>query len=327
MDAAVSVYSDCGFLLLTEACNLKCSHCYVSAEPGVGQHMSLSLVDRTFTVLQSLGINDIRLTGGEPSVHPHFRQIVEMAIHRQIRVGLVTNGIRLLRKEWGEQVLKQFSRCWISIYGLDPSSHEQVGGKAVRPIKEVLEEVGRLSQKGHWIGVSAVANVGEDCHVAEFMTTAVNFGVRRLRILPVQPDGRMLRHTQPNWTLWPEEVRRIAEIMKGHPRAKDFDILTINDPFDLSNRFDDSLSSCLLKKRGMWSIVPSGDIYPCCFTVYQPSLCLGNVSDENIDIRLHTYRGQAAEGISCHGLTPSFWRGANPRHTTCPISAIDPRGG
>ena len=112
-----SNFKDCAFLFLSELCNLKCEHCYVSAQPSVGRTMPIPTVIRAFEIFSALGIQDIRLTGGEPTMHPRLDAIISEAIRCGFGVGLVTNGVRLLQMSNPDGLLSQLSRCWVSIYG------------------------------------------------------------------------------------------------------------------------------------------------------------------------------------------------------------------
>lgn len=113
--------------------------------------------------------------------------------------------------------------------------------------------------------------------------------------------------------------------MRGHDFSSQFDVLTINDPFDLADRFEDSNASCLVRNRQMWSITPDGQIYPCCFTVFTDGLSLGNVQDRETRERLREIVASRSNRPACHGLKKSFWRNAAVKTITCPIGSLDPR--
>ena len=132
MAAQLNQLKDCAFLLLAESCNLRCSHCYVEAGPAVGKYMALDVVKSAFDVLAELGINDIRLTGGEPSIHPDFYRILDIAKNRQIRLGLVSNGVKILNAARIEEIFATLSRCWISLYGTSSKSHGKVSRRLQR---------------------------------------------------------------------------------------------------------------------------------------------------------------------------------------------------
>lgn len=314
--------SDCGFLFITESCNLSCSHCYVSAEPDIGSFMDQHTVNRALDIFQSLGISDIRFTGGEPTIHPQFAEIINLALDRGFHLGLVTNGKRFLNRKWQPNLLVKFSRCWISVYGLTASSHTFTAMSKNASLENILSFVGQKTRMGHRIGISAIISPEEVCSLSRFIEDAFNAGIRRVRFIPLEPDGRARHKVRINWVNVPMEIRKAYEIIKSHPLSNQFLSLTINNPFDLEDFSGISTNSCLLKTRQMWSIVPSGDIYTCCFNVYQHKHLLGNVKESTIDTKLKMKTAQLKEGVNCRGLDKTFWREASPRNITCPISSV-----
>ena len=85
---------------LTERCNLRCTYCM--PEEGVPllnkQHyMTAREVVDLATIFVQLGVNKIRLTGGEPLVRKDFNQIAEGLSKLGVKLSLTTNGILLLQ--------------------------------------------------------------------------------------------------------------------------------------------------------------------------------------------------------------------------------------
>lgn len=317
--------NDCAFLLLSEGCNLRCTHCYVSAAPGVGRHMPLAVAAAALDLFSGLDIADVRLTGGEPTIHPGFDDILALARRRRLRVGLVSNGIKLLGREWGRAVLRRVERCWISLYGATADEHQRVAGAAAKPFADTIEAVGAYTHEGYPIGLSVLVRPGSLAHIGDLISAAASAGVKRLRFLPLQPDGRASGDGGIDWRNWPREVLDIARVMRAHADAPAFDVLTINDPFDLGERFGRGSSSCLVRSRRMWSVTPNGDVFPCCFTVYDPSLRLGNVMEEGASERLVQALGSRPTQPACRGLAQAFWKDARVDSVTCPIGSLDPR--
>ena len=59
---------------VTAICNLRCDYCFARAAlDGCSQsapHMPLSVYERVLGFLERSGINQVRLLGGEPTLHP-----------------------------------------------------------------------------------------------------------------------------------------------------------------------------------------------------------------------------------------------------------------
>src|SRR5260370_1697513 len=125
------------FLFLTEQCNLTCSHCYVSSGPTRTVWMPYEMVEKTLNLFGATGIDDFRLTGGEPTLHPRFESIVKSIAERGHRVRLISNGKRLYQSVGAKRLLALVDVCWISAYGTTPERHARVAGMAALPLHEL----------------------------------------------------------------------------------------------------------------------------------------------------------------------------------------------
>lgn len=311
---------DCAFLFLTSGCNLRCEHCYVNASPQGGANMSRETFGSALRVLAKIGIRDVRLTGGEPTIHPLFDEYLAALHEGGFACGLVSNGVTLLKREASIAKLKLLSRCWISLYGPSDVRHARTSGRPAWTFDETIEAVARAAQDGAHIGLSVSIAPGDAPSIEPMMRRVILAGIKRLRFLPLQPDGRAatLHH---NWRAWAGEIETIARTVGCSPIAKHFELLTVNDAFAMSGQC--GTASCLLHNRRMFSIVPDGSVYPCCFTVYAPEVRLGSISDIGIEAILSSKHGRIAE--SCRGISTSFWHAGNDLRISCPISSIDPR--
>src|SRR3990172_2205595 len=96
---------------LTNRCNLKCSFCSVSGrnKDVVWHHESLK--DAIFSFIKC-GIGTVELTGaGEPTLYPYLSDIVTYCKQFDLKLWLITNGIRL--KNIPRGTLEKFT--WIRV--------------------------------------------------------------------------------------------------------------------------------------------------------------------------------------------------------------------
>lgn len=81
---------------LGKRCNYDCSYCPKEIHDNTSPHVEIEYVYATIDKLTAIG-KPIRLsfTGGEPTVHPKFREIVEYAKHKGVTwINVTTNGTR-----------------------------------------------------------------------------------------------------------------------------------------------------------------------------------------------------------------------------------------
>ena len=85
---------------VTDRCNLSCPTCYASSAPNYGRHRTLEEINKMFDVIvENEGEPDVvQISGGEPTVHPQFFEILDMAKSKPIKhLMLNTNGIRIAK--------------------------------------------------------------------------------------------------------------------------------------------------------------------------------------------------------------------------------------
>lgn len=83
---------------ITERCNLECPVCYADSAPNRGQHRSLEEIEFMMDALvKNEGQPDVvQISGGEPTIHPQFFEILDLAKTKPIRHLMInTNGIRI----------------------------------------------------------------------------------------------------------------------------------------------------------------------------------------------------------------------------------------
>jgi uncharacterized radical SAM superfamily Fe-S cluster-containing enzyme len=85
-------------LEITDRCNLSCPTCYASSSPSNGRHRTLDEIDFMLKALvENEGVPDVvQISGGEPTLHPKFFEIIEKCRAQPIRHLMVnTNGLRI----------------------------------------------------------------------------------------------------------------------------------------------------------------------------------------------------------------------------------------
>ncbi|HEW98957.1 MAG: radical SAM protein [Candidatus Parabeggiatoa sp. nov. 3] len=121
---------------VTSLCNLTCPTCYANSSPTHGRHRTLAEIDKMLDiVVANEGEPDVvQISGGEPTIHPDFFQILDLAKQKPIRhLMLNTNGVKIAKDKAfaeklasykpGFEIYLQFdsfeSKTWESLRGLD----------------------------------------------------------------------------------------------------------------------------------------------------------------------------------------------------------------
>ena len=87
---------------ICDYCNLRCPICYAGSGPERQEFRSLAQIERMLdAVVRNEGQPDVvQISGGEPTLHPEFFKILEMAKARPIKHLMVnTNGVKIAESD------------------------------------------------------------------------------------------------------------------------------------------------------------------------------------------------------------------------------------
>ena len=139
------------YMYASGACNLNCSHCWISPEfvqegRKSSLHLSIDLVRKAVSEGKPLGLHSVKLTGGEPLLNPKIREIIQFISDEGIGVTMESNGT-LVTRETAEflAATTKFSFISVSLDGARAKTHDDLRGvegsfeKAVQGIRHLVE--------------------------------------------------------------------------------------------------------------------------------------------------------------------------------------------
>jgi uncharacterized radical SAM superfamily Fe-S cluster-containing enzyme len=181
---------------INSACNLSCPVCFADAEDVHGAHRSLETIERMLDALvESEGEPDlVQLSGGEPTLHPRFFEILDAVKRRPIRhVMINTNGIRIAQDEAFVERLATYAprlEVYLQFDSLDDAATVNLRGARLGRIRQKALEA--LEQVGLSTTLVAVVKRGVNDHeVADIVRHALTWScVRGVTFQPVQDAGR-----------------------------------------------------------------------------------------------------------------------------------------
>lgn len=143
-------------LSVTEACNFRCTYCLPNGYRKSAPHDFLSVdeIARLVRALRSMGVQKVRLTGGEPSVRQDLTEIIAAVADAGVeKIALTTNGWTLARRieAWAAAGLTHLN---VSIDSLDQKTFAAITGH--NRLAEVLDGVERATRSGVHTKLNAV---------------------------------------------------------------------------------------------------------------------------------------------------------------------------
>jgi len=120
------------YFYLTDGCNLKCRHCWIAPTYQPHKNSSQCLSPECFRSIieqaKPLGLSGVKLTGGEPLLHPEISEILNMIRMEKLQFTLETNGVLCTEKLAREMAACNNPFISVSLDGADAPTHEWVRG-------------------------------------------------------------------------------------------------------------------------------------------------------------------------------------------------------
>jgi len=195
-------------------CNLRCPVCYAASGPERQQFRDLKQIEKMLdAVVRNEGHPDVvQLSGGEPTVHPEFFAIVEMAKSRPIKHLMVnTNGVRIAQEEDFVKRLAEYaedSEVYLQFDSFERDALMELRGADLRRIREdALEKLNRYN-----ISTNLVVTLKKGLNDHEIGKT-IDYAleqpcVRGVTFQPIQDAGRLENFNPATDRLTLTEVRR-----------------------------------------------------------------------------------------------------------------------
>ncbi|HPH92406.1 MAG TPA: radical SAM protein [Ferruginibacter sp.] len=137
---------------ITDRCNLQCPTCYAMSSPHYGRHRTVEEVEKMLDIIvANEGTPDVvQISGGEPTIHPDFFTIMDMAKKRPIKhLMLNTNGIRIAKDfEFTKQLAAYMPdfEVYLQFDSFKPGALEQLRGKDLADVRmKALEHLNALN--------------------------------------------------------------------------------------------------------------------------------------------------------------------------------------
>jgi len=199
---------------INDHCNLSCPICYARSGPTRMQYRSLPHIEKLLdAVVRNEGQPDVvQISGGEPTLHPDFFAVLELAKARPIRHLMVnTNGIRMAQDE---DFVKQIAECmpdlevYLQFDSFERDALMELRGADLRSTRQ--QALDRLNCYG--ISTTLVVTLKKGLNDNE-VGRIIEFGlqqpcVRGVTFQPIQAAGRLEQYDPATDRLTLTEVRR-----------------------------------------------------------------------------------------------------------------------
>lgn len=118
-------------LHLTYTCPERCSFC--SEDHRMSAYKAYPVTwARVATVLRqqaSRGVKNVHFTGGEPTIHPQFVEVLALAKKLGMRTSIGTIGTMIARRDFAERAMPYLDEALFSLHGPNARVHDAMAGR------------------------------------------------------------------------------------------------------------------------------------------------------------------------------------------------------
>lgn len=274
------------YMYISGSCNLACHHCWI--EPDYqddnknGKFIKLEHLKKAITEAKPLGLQSVKLTGGEPTLHPRFREIVNHIESENIDMIMETNGILIDDKMAAYLRSKpHFNFISVSLDGAKPETHDKLRG-VKGSFEQAVAGIKALVKAGFRPQLICTLHKGNVAELEDVIKLAGSLVCDSVKFNHVQHMGRGDNFARENGF----EVKELIELFqtiesKIRPKSK------VNICFDIPVAFypikkllSASLPCCNVLH--ILGVLANGDISLCGIGVTIPELVFGNIAQDEL---------------------------------------------
>ena len=279
----------------THACNLRCKHCYESADKPMPDELSTEEAKDLIDQLVESGVVAIAFSGGEPLVRDDFFELARYASDRDLYTALATNGT-LITRTVAKKLKDAVGYVEISLDGATPETHDALRGKDT--FEKTIAGIKNCIAEGSYTGVATTVTKRTLGEIPAIYDLCNELGVNRLICFNFVPTGRGVDLRGEDIT--PEEREELMGFLYEKLMSEGTQAFTTAPQFarvslergtcaaathfyvdgGLTSRtraLTDFIGGCGAG-RLYCAIEPNGDVRPCVFL----PITVGNVREKNL---------------------------------------------
>lgn len=272
------------YLYLTDQCNLNCSHCWIS--PRFSQHpqngIPLDSLQKTISEAEALGLNSVKLTGGEPLLYHQLDELLAFLASKELTIYIETNGTLIDQK-----MVNSFQDAGVELISvsLDAASdkiHDKIRG--VRgSYRRTLQGLQRLADSDMQFQIIMTLQHKNRNEIPDMILLSDKLGADSLKINHLLPCGRGKERFAKNENLELDELIHLYRMVEEEWLRPDIPEIIFDLPAafrsieDIKRR---RLNECRI--LNILGILANGDFSICGIGQTVEELRMGNLAHDSI---------------------------------------------
>jgi len=203
------------YLYLTDHCNLCCTHCWISPSFSQNQQNSLSLnaLKKTILEAKSVGLQSVKLTGGEPLLYHDLNKLLQFLASEDLTIFIETNGIlfdKTIIESFQSSKVEQIS---VSLDAASEDVHDKIRG-VKGSFNRTLNGMRLLSDYGLNFQIIMTLQRKNRKEIPGLIRLSEKIGAGSLKINPLQPCGRAIDSFKRRDNLELDELLKLYRLVE-----------------------------------------------------------------------------------------------------------------
>jgi len=278
------------YFYLTEGCNLACRHCWImpkyQMQGTTYQSLDFDLFRSIIEQAKPLGLSGVKLTGGEPLLHPKIHEMLEFIRTENLRLTVETNGVLCT-----PVMAQEMARCKnpfvsVSLDGVNAETHEWVRG-VKGCFEAALHGIRNLVKAGLRPQIIMTIMHQNKDQIAPMVRFAESLGAGSIKFNHVQPMGGGVKLHEFGRTLPIDELVNLGRWVESAVTALTNLRIYYSEPMafrplnKILDRNGDGCSTCRI--LGILGVLGNGSYALCGIGETVPDLVFGHSATDRLE--------------------------------------------
>lgn len=278
------------YFYLTEGCNLRCRHCWITpkyqSENETYPALDLDLFRYIIKQARPLGLTGVLLTGGEPLMHPCIHEILELIRSEDLNLRVETNGILCTSSLAQKMAACKNPFIAVSLDGADAETHEWVRG-IPGCFEATLKGIRNLVEAGLKPQILMTIMRHNKDQMEPLVRLAESLGAGSVKFNPVQPIGRGEKIHQAGEALSLEELIDLGKWVEDSLSSSNLLRVRFGQPLafrSLGKMFSPNGDGCsMCRILNILGVLANGSYALCGIGETVPELVFGHASTDRLE--------------------------------------------
>jgi SynChlorMet cassette radical SAM/SPASM protein ScmF len=275
------------YFYLTEGCNLACRHCWLApphdSEGNKYPALPVRLFEAAVSEGKALGVKRVKLTGGEPLLHPDILTLIDIVYREELSIAVESNGLLCTAAVAAAIARFPDKVMSISLDGADAATHERIRGGA-GSFTAACAAVQLLA--AHGVKPQIIMTVmGSNRHQIDAMVRlAERLGAASVKFNLVQPTARGKALLEANETPGMRETLALGRYVEGELACATDLRLHFDYPvaFRPMSRIAQGRGAGTCGVFGIIGVLPTGQYALCGIGKHIPDLVFGEIGKDRL---------------------------------------------